>query len=330
MQPFARLLLLISAISVTPAFAQNAENLPALANNIATVMEQNHYNPRELNQVAYQKTLDKVRALVDNATNTADFIEQYNQLWQQGPFSHVRLMQSAQTAAQMADYLDNMNVGGKGALLEIKDNIAILTVNTMMGLDTITQINTAYQQISEQQIKALIIDLRHNQGGAFAVKPLVGHLLSTEKNTGVFLSQSWNAAHHGFPSLEQSSQYPSWQGWSIKSFWHDVQQQPLTPIAFTPMAPQFGGAVYVLISHKTASAAEMSSDALATLDNVTLIGEQTAGQMLSQKMYDVAPGLILALPIADYYAWHSGRIEGQGVKPDINVPAQQAMQIALD
>ena len=52
--------------------------------------------------------------------------------------------------------------------------------------------------------------------------------------------------------------------------------------------------------------------------------------MLSQKMFDLPGGYQLYLPIADYYSFHGGRIEGQGVTPDILVEATEAMNIALE
>lgn len=85
----------------------------------------------------------------------------------------------------------------------------------------------------------------------------------------------------------------------------------------------------VLVSGLTASAAELAADALAANGRAQLIGEPTAGEMLSQKMYDLPQGLQLSLPIADYYAFHSGRIEGAGIQPDEKVPADQALALAL-
>lgn len=95
------------------------------------------------------------------------------------------------------------------------------------------------------------------------------------------------------------------------------------------VAPTFDGPVYVLISKKTASAAEMAADALLASRRATLIGETTAGRMLSQKMYDMPRGLLLSLPIADYYSFHSGRIEGAGVKPQVQVEPAKALEFAL-
>lgn len=291
-------------------------------------MQQFHYNPQELQQTEYLQMLEKMQHLGANASNKKDFVEQFNQLWIDGPFSHVRIAEARQSAEALADYLDTMNVGGNGASLVWQEEIAVLSVNTMMGMDTIEQIKTAYNEIVDKQAKALIIDLRRNNGGAFAVKPLVGHLITEPLDAGTFVSQSWNKENQTPPGKKDIEQVTPWQGWSIKSFWKDAQENAITRIQFQPAAPHYSGKVFVLTSSNTASAAELATDALANLPNVTIVGERTQGQMLSQKMYDLSGGMQLFLPIADYYAYYSGRIEGKGVAPDIKTEADNAMAAA--
>jgi C-terminal processing protease CtpA/Prc len=87
--------------------------------------------------------------------------------------------------------------------------------------------------------------------------------------------------------------------------------------------------VYVLTSERTASAAELATDALKGANRAIIIGENTAGEMLSQKIYDIPGGLQLSLPIADYYSAVNGRIEGVGIKPDIETDAADALDVAL-
>ena len=86
----------------------------------------------------------------------------------------------------------------------------------------------------------------------------------------------------------------------------------------------------MLINHRTASAAELAADALLAPGRAVLVGEKTGGQMLSQKMYDLPQGLQLFLPIADYYSFHSGRIEGVGVMPQVVVDSDKAMEKTLE
>lgn len=296
---------------------------------IESAMQAYHYSPKELNTPEYKDMQAKMKELSKSAKTKSDFIKGFNKMWREGPFSHVRIDEAKQSAEALADYLDNMNVGESGAVLTWTNDIAVLTVNTMMGQDTIKQIDAAYEEIVRKNTPALIIDLRRNDGGAFAVKPLVGHLLKSPMDIGAFISQSWNAKHDSPPTKADMIKVTPWQGWSIKSFWEDAQNDSLTRIQLEPVLPHFSGKVYVLTSKRTASAAELAADALVGLPNVTLIGETTSGEMLSQKMYDISGGLQLFLPIADYYAINSGRIEGRGVKPHVPVSADQAMETAL-
>jgi C-terminal processing protease CtpA/Prc len=199
----------------------------------------------------------------------------------------------------------------------------------MMGLDTIEEIDAAYDEIAARGAGKLIIDLRENGGGAFAVLPLVSHLIAEPYDAGAFVARRWNAAHQKPPSRADVVNVAPWTGWSIKAFWADVQHAALVRVQFAPAAPRFSGPVYVLTSTKTASAAELAADALQGAKRALIVGEKTAGEMLSQTMYDVPGGFQLSLPIADYYSLASGRIEGDGVEPDIAVAADEALAAAL-
>jgi len=303
---------------------------PEVAAAINKTIRAYHYNPAELDSPAYRQIEAAIAALAETATADDAFIEGFRAIWKNGPFSHVTLNVAQQSADDLADYLDTIRIGGGGALLSWQDDVAVLTVNTMMGLDTIEEIDAAYAEIAERETSALIIDLRENGGGAFAVRPLVSHLLTDAFDAGSFVSQPWNAMHQRDPSRTDLEAVDPWVGWSIKTFWADVQTNPVTRISFSPAEPRFDGPVYVLTSARTASAAELATDALKGAGRATIIGETTAGEMLSQKMYDVPGGFQLSLPIADYYSVANGRIEGIGIQPDIETDAADALEVALE
>ncbi len=323
------------SLSNSTVFSQHSAPTDSLdftdtAKAITSTMRSYIYDTHILMTPQYKDVEQQVEQLATRAKTREEFVSGFNNIWQQGPFSHVRLDIARQSAEQLANYLDGMNVGGSGALLTWQDDVAILTVNTMMGQDTIEQINAAYQTIHERKAKALIIDQRHNEGGAFAVRPLVSHIIAANLDAGVFLSQKWTQQNSGTPSSEIIQAAKPWQGWSIKSFWQDVQNDSVTRIMFEPMTPHFEGQVYVLTSQRTASAAELATDALLASGRAVIVGEKTAGKMLSQKMYDLPQGLQLSLPIADYYATRSGRIEGTGVAPTVVIEASKALDKALE
>ena len=305
------------------------QELLAVSDSISQKMFKYLYNPNELNTPGYLALEKKVLGLAKTAQTKQEFVKGFNQFWQEGPFSHVALSLTEKTANEMAEYLDKMRVGEQSVSLEWVEKTAILTVNTMMGVDTKERIFEAYREISKNETKSLIIDLRNNRGGTFAGIPLVCHVLTDSIDAGIFVSRKWWENNKKEPKLEDVQDLKPWQGWSLMSFWTDVQKVPLTRIQFTPMHPHFGGKVYVLTSKKSASATEFTVDAFAHEENVTIIGESTAGEMLSQKMFDLPHGFQLSLPIAEYYSTRIGRIEGKGVKPDIAIDQSVAIDLAI-
>ena len=332
LQNFIAVLALLSVTGTTQADDQfsSETDYREVAAAINSTMRTYHYDPEELDTPEYLRIEAAVSALGESASSDDEFIEGFRETWSSGPFSHVSIMPAQQSADDLADYLDNMRIGGGGATLSWQGDVAILTVNTMMGLDTIEEIDAAYEEIAETMPSGLIIDVRQNNGGAFAVRPLVSHLLAEPTDAGGFVSQPWNAKHDREPSQADLEAVDPWTGWSIRTFWADVQTNPVTRVSFAPAEPVFAGPVYVLTSRQTASAAELAVDALRGANRVTIIGERTAGEMLSQTIFDIPGGFHLSLPIADYYSAANGRIEGVGIEPDIEIEASNALEAALE
>ena len=331
---FLPLYLLQAACTHTPPAA--VEDAPVVTSRydeaaaaINATMRANHYNPSELDGPAYAAMETGLLDLARSSKSDEAFLSGFADLWKTGPFSHVALQPARQTADETAAYLDTLRVGD-GASLSWQGDNAILTVKTMMGLDTIEQIDAAYDEIAARGASRLVIDLRGNGGGAFAVVPLVEHVITEPLDAGAFVAQRWNAEYGRAPTLTDIEQVPPWTGWSIRSFWADVSNAPLTRIRFTPRPEPFPGPVFVLIDHDTASAAEMAADALKASGRAILVGEPTAGRMLSQKMFDIPGGFLLSLPIADYYSATDGRIEGHGVSPDVPASPDTALDVALN
>jgi C-terminal processing protease CtpA/Prc len=72
----------------------------------------------------------------------------------------------------------------------------------------------------------------------------------------------------------------------------------------------------LLVDRHTASAAEMIV-AFARENNLsTIIGEKTAGRLLSSTSIKVGKGFRLALPTGAYYTWKGSVLEGTPIEPD--------------
>jgi carboxyl-terminal processing protease len=305
------------------------QELITVSDSISQLLSRHVYNPKELTTNEYLSIEKKVRGLAKTAQTKEEFIKGFNDFWKDGPFSHVTLGISERNAHDMAEFVDTMRVGEQSVSLQWIENTAILTVNTMMGVDTKERVIDAYHEIASNEAKSLIIDIRNNNGGTFAGVPLVSHLLNDTIDVGIFVSRKWWENNTRGPNIKDVRNLIPWEGWSLITFWNDIQEAPLTRVQFRPMYPRFDGPVYVLTSNKSASAAEFTADALAQEKKVTIIGETTAGEMLSQKMYDLPHGFQLSLPIAEYYSTRMGRIEGKGVKPDIAIDQSVAMDLAI-
>lgn len=326
---FAACTLYLFSPAITEASEVQRTDYPAVARAINDTLHTWLYDPAELDTPAYRQVEAELEALALRAASDESFITGFRDIWRDGPFSHVEFSRAQQPAADLATYLDTLRIGGGGAQLAWQDDVAILTVKTMMGLDTIEEIDAAFIEVSRHETGALVIDLRENTGGAFAVRPLVAHLLSAPYTAGAFVSRKWNENHERPPTAAEMRALAPWEGWSLTAFWADVQEQPLTGIRFEPVEPVFSGPVYVLTSKRTASAAELATDALKGSGRALVVGEKTAGKMLSQKIFDIHGGFKLMLPIADYYSVKSGRLEGTGIRPDMETKAEEALDTAL-
>lgn len=299
------------------------------AETINDAIRANHYHPAELDSDAYRQIEANVIALGEKAASAEEFMDGFNALWRQGPFSHVGLQKAQESAAARYARLDTLLAGDDAVTLAWKDSTAILTVNTMSGADTVKKIDAAYEEIAARKAEKLVIDLRSNRGGAFAVVPLVGHLIDKPIDAGVFVVGSWYANHQKPPGRADFPSARPWRGYSVKAFQADVLKRPLTSYRIDPMQPFFQGPVVVLTSARSISAAEIAADALKSIGRAQIIGEKTAGVVLSSKVFDIPGGFHLRVPIADYYSIGNGRLEGFGVTPDVAVSADQALDVAL-
>jgi hypothetical protein len=300
----------------------------AVLETFDTVVASKIFAPGDLQQPGYLEFRSLFGEIAATATDDLDLLFGFHLAWKNDPFSHFQLKRSHQTAEQMFRMFDSYRVGFDAATVEFAEDTAILKVRTMMGADTFEQIEAAYDRIAEKQPKNLIIDLRENGGGAFAVKPLVEHVIDEPLDAGFFLSQIWTRTHDAAPSREEALAAPQWSGWSIISFWNSVQEQGITRVRFHPAEPNYDGNVYVLVDSRSASATELAVDAFRASGLTTIVGERTAGEMLSQSMFDVVDGFIVSLPVADYYSIAHGRIEGQGVPVDVESGSSEALQTA--
>ena len=324
---FAAALAMIASVC-SPVLGQTG-TFRETANAINHTIRANHYRPAELDSEAYRQIETEVIALGEKAASADEFMSGFNVLWRKGPFSHVGLRKAEEPATDRIARIDTQLAGDGAVTLAWYGSTALLTITTMSGPDTIRAIDAAYGEIVTRKASKLIIDLRRNGGGAFAVVPLVGHLIARPIDAGVFVVGSWYAGHTNPPGPADLVSAKPWRGYSVKAFQADVLTRPLTSYRIDPLKPRFRGPVIVLTSTRSISAAEIAADVLQSAGRAKIVGEKTPGIVLSSKLFDISGGFHLRVPIADFYSVRGGRLEGTGVTPDVPVAADQALEVAL-
>lgn len=151
--------------------------------------------------------------------------------------------------------------------------------------------------------RALVIDVRRNGGGSpQSVSYLVSYLIAPGRPISTIVSRT-----------EKTNDY------TRESF----ASEP-TPTSFV------GVPVYVLTSNDTFSGGEEFAYDIQALKLGTLIGEVTGGGANPVDMIELGHGMAAMIPIGRAENAVTGtNWEGRGVKPDIVVPAADALRTAL-
>lgn len=158
------------------------------------------------------------------------------------------------------------------------------------------------RELSEKlrKVRGLIIDLRNNGGGeAEAMTEVASAFLPPGKSLGRFMDRS-----------------------------RRIQYEPHTRAAmlFAPDSiKSFRGAVIILTSERTSSAAEIFAAALREAGRATVIGQNTCGCVLAiQRPHTLPDGGELDVSEMDYFTATGARLEGAGLAPDerINLDRQ--------
>jgi len=181
--------------------------------------------------------------------------------------------------------------------------------------------------------KALILDLRRNNGGHLpTVRHLLAHFFDDPVELGRFISR------RNPSELRDAETYR--RQFSVKKVvttYFTGQRRDVMTVK--PRRKPFSGPMVVLVGRQTASAAEIAARLLQTSERAVLVGENTAGEVLSSTRLKLPDGGRLMLPLFHYLDSTETPIEGSGVTPDIHVAflvedlasgRDRAMEAAVD
>src|SRR5256712_1936437 len=153
------------------------------------------------------------------------------------------------------------------------------------------ELEEALRDLGEQQIKALVLDLRNNPGGLLEQAIAVAN---------VFLDG-------GQLIVYTKGRLPNQ---NMKGFAKSEGFHVTYPVA-------------VIINGGSASASEIVAGALQDLNRATVVGTQSFGKGSVQTIIPLSDGSGLRLTTAKYYTPKGGEIHGKGITPDIVVERPQ-------
>eukprot|EP00062_Callorhinchus_milii_P018823 gi/632972767/ref/XP_007902821.1/ PREDICTED: retinol-binding protein 3 [Callorhinchus milii] len=147
----------------------------------------------------------------------------------------------------------------------------------------------------------LIVDLRHNVGGHSSVVPLLlSYFYDPEPPVGLFTvyNRLTNTTSH-FTTLPGVGQH-------VYGSRKDI---------------------YVLTSHRTATAAEELAYLLQSLNRATIVGEITSGSLLHSRSFQIpSTHLVITIPFINFMDNHGECWLGGGVVPDSIVLAEDTLE----
>jgi len=190
----------------------------------------------------------------------------------------------------------------------------------LVGVEVANEISRAVEGLGK--IDSLIIDLRGNAGGGIGALRVMSLLTPGRIPVGFALDRKRVTPYLDSEKLQfrRFHAIPA----SKNALWLLALQFAPAMLAKAPIVLEteglgskaFHGRVTILVNHHTASAAEMIV-AFARENNLArIVGEKTAGKLLSATSVKVGQGFRLALPTGAYYTWKGSVLEGTPIEPD--------------
>lgn len=275
--------------------------------------------------VKYEKTLLQYAPILQD---DLELIALANKDVNQLPFSHYNLgkMSDSEFETYMTEGYDSETP----ATLKIDvSNTAILTINSFGGngrsLDSLMQI------VLNAKSKNLVIDLRDNSGGgAGAALALTKYLTDKDFISGALVTNKWFINHSVAPAENDFKTFANFNGGNTIDLINKLKTEQAVTLSTKKAAITYSGKIFILINKNTASTCEPFVYGMQYFKRATIIGEKTAGAMLSKIPFNIGNNFMLFLPVADYFTIDGKRIDKIGVSPNIEVSPLLALEKSFE
>ncbi len=166
----------------------------------------------------------------------------------------------------------------------LENNIGYINIDSF-DENTKEKFKDVYTELNKKNIKGLIIDLRNN-GGGIVDDALEIADYALEKNKVMLVTKD-------------------------KTQKEEIEKSKSKPIITQP--------IVLLVNENTASSSEILVAALKENNRATVVGETTYGKGVIQELITLSDGSGVKITIEEYYTPNKNKINGIGIKPDIEV-----------
>lgn len=160
--------------------------------------------------------------------------------------------------------------------------------------------------------KNLILDLRDNGGGAVLnLQHMLGLFLPNDVEVGTFVNRDMVDAYKD--AKDKSGDVLEIAKWSRGQ--DDYKYDQVRP--GRSKIDRYTGRLVVLVNGGSGSASEIAAAALRDHRQAQIVGQKSAGAVLVSVIVPAGQGFMLQYPLSDYVTSSGIRLEGNGVKPDV-------------
>jgi hypothetical protein len=300
-------------------------NYKRLLNEVFLTTEKNIYNRAILKNKAWRRFKSKMNSSVTKFEDDLDMIFSFYYHSRELPFSHFTLSKTLDSSQKLT-HKDLKN--GYLTLKQKNDDLAYLKISSFSGSSS--EVDSTFKIINERKYDHLIIDLRNNSGGNVeAGITFAANVLDTISYGGVFLTQKWFNNHSELPQIRDYDKFAQFSEANNDLLLDGIHKTKGLYLKIIPNEKTYKGELYVLVNKNTASTSEPIVYELKKQQRALIIGEATAGAMLSSETFYLGDYKI-TIPTADYYTSDGYKIDQNGVKPNLKTNSEDALQKTIE
>lgn len=308
---------------------QHIDDYPALVQRILAAFEERIYDKKVLQTPEWKRFAAKLKHAGKNAKDDLDIMAAFHSEVGKLPFTHCSLFRTEDENAAKSQIKQRFSPRkNQVELNEVDAETVVLKIKSFRC--TAQEMDSMMQVVLSRKYQNLIVDIRGNGGGSMEGGIALAKYLTREAMpTGVYLSQKWFNQHPLPPTAAELSEMPVFTQADVEVFLNELDEKGFVVLHATPGPQLFNGKVFLLTDRRSASASEPMAWNFKASGHVTVVGEPTAGAMLSASTYPVGSGFNVVIPNADYYTPTGERLDRVGVQPHVLTSSAEALDYVL-